>query len=121
MKAVLALLCSLVFLVTPMLAARPSVCPAKPAAAHCHAACCRPGHEMSCCLAQPASNPPAHAQPAPVNNARAGSLNDFSLLTLALLTSAAPVAEVRPPSVPAFSTRPANTAPLCARHCVWLI
>ena len=116
MKAVMAFVCSLVLLVAPMLSARPlAPCGASPAPA-CQRACCQGGHPMSCCAAAPvtASRPVS----IPV---RSVSQNDFSLLALALLTTSAPVAEVRPVFLPVLPPVTLAGTLLHERLCVRLI
>jgi len=111
MKAVMAFVCSLVLLVAPMLSARPlAQCGA------CQRACCQAGHPMSCCAAAPvtASRPVS----IPV---RSVSQNDFSLLALALLTTSAPVAEVRPVFLPVLPPVTLAGTLLHERLCVRLI
>lgn len=117
MKSVMVILCSLVLLAAPVLMALPGSPCGSPAVSPCGRACCRPGHMMSCC----AESRAAHSQPAPASSPRAAAQNDFSLLALALLTSVAPRAEVRPPFSPAPAPLLADAPPLHERHCVRLI
>jgi hypothetical protein len=72
---------------------------------------------MSCCAAQPISNP----QSGPANSTRTGGQNDFSAVLLAALNSTFIIVETPPTAFSALPPLMANDVPLYERNCAWLI
>lgn len=113
MKSVWTIICILALIAAPMLLAQTNpACSRQPACASCHN-----GGTMSCCAAQPGSNP----QSVPASSTRIGPQSDFSILIATLLFSTSARADIPPGFYPASTPLTASGVPLYTRNCARLI
>jgi hypothetical protein len=113
MKIGWAIICGLVLIAAPMLAAQPDPACVKQAIRDCCQAC----GNMSCCAAQPGSSP----QSVPANSTRTGTQIEFAVALSPVLIATVAAVESHPNSFSASAPLTATGVPLYTRNCALLL